>query len=45
VELTLDHTLITGNRAGEGGGLFSTYPVSQTATVIRGNAPDDRSGC
>ena len=47
VELTLDHVAVTGNallggRAIErrGGGLYTTYPFTQTATVIGRNAPD-----
>jgi hypothetical protein len=47
--LALDHALITGNRAvGEtqqGGGLFTAFPITRTASTIAGNAPDDCSGC
>jgi hypothetical protein len=49
VELTLDHALIVENRAVgvtvQGGGLFTKYPVTRTASLIAGNAPDQCSGC
>jgi hypothetical protein len=49
VELTSDHSTITGNVAAgptsRGGGLFTTFPVTLTATRIAGNAPDQCSGC
>jgi hypothetical protein len=52
VELALDHVLITHNAltgssgiAIHGGGLFTAFPVAQTATVIARNAPDQCSGC
>jgi hypothetical protein len=47
VELTLDRVAVTGNAllggraiARRGGGLYTTYPFTQTATVIGRNAPD-----
>lgn len=52
VELTLDHVLVTHNAlmggpgiAIHGGGLFTAFPVSRTATVIARNTPDECSGC
>jgi hypothetical protein len=52
VELTLTDSLITGNAlaggAGierQGGGLFTTFPVTRTRTRIAGNAPDQCFGC
>jgi hypothetical protein len=49
VELTLDRVLISHNMlAGpvtRGGGLFTAFPVTQTATTIARNAPDQCSGC
>ena len=52
VALTLDHVLVTHNAltggpgiAIHGGGLFTAFPVSQTATVIARNSPDQCSGC
>jgi hypothetical protein len=52
VELTLADSLITRNTltggAGierQGGGLFTTEPVTRTRTVIAGNAPDQCFGC
>lgn len=52
VELALDHVLVTHNAltggpgiAIHGGGLFTAFPVSQTATVIARNTPDQCSGC
>jgi hypothetical protein len=50
--LTLASSVIAGNRldapAGfeiHGGGLFTTFPVTRTRTVIAGNRPDQCSGC
>lgn len=52
VELSADHSVIEGNVATggvgvalKGGGLFTTFPVTLTATRIAGNAPDQCSGC
>jgi hypothetical protein len=52
VELSIDHSTITRNAATggagvaiAGGGLFTTFPVTLTATTITGNAPDQCSGC
>jgi hypothetical protein len=52
VELSADHSVIERNVATggagvaiKGGGLFTTFPVSLTATRIAANAPDQCSGC
>jgi hypothetical protein len=52
VQLTLDHTSVTGNRADgtgkidrKGGGLYTTTPVTLQASQIAGNAPDQCFGC
>jgi hypothetical protein len=52
IELTLEHSAVTGNAltatAGltvEGGGLFTAFPVSLLDTDIAGNTPGDCSGC
>lgn len=52
VELTLDHSLVTGNSLfgspgieRSGGGLYTTEPVVRRHTLIAGNAPDQCSGC
>jgi len=50
--LELVDTLVAGNKlvagsgvTAEGGGLFTTFPVSLTRTVVAGNAPDQCVGC
>jgi hypothetical protein len=52
VSLTLDHSAVTGNRAtgspgatASGGGLFTTFPVTLTASPIAFNQPDQCVGC
>src|SRR5581483_8103838 len=52
VQLTLDHTTVTGNRADgtgkvdrKGGGVYTTTPVTLQASQIAGNAPDQCVGC
>jgi hypothetical protein len=52
VELSADHSSITRNVATggagvaiKGGGLFTTFPVTLTATTIARNAPDQCAGC
>jgi len=52
VQLTLRDTRVTGNRlAGstalslQGGGLFTTFPVTLTGSLIAGNVPDQCAGC
>jgi hypothetical protein len=52
VQLTLDHTIVTGNSLSgspgitvQGGGLFTTLPVTLTHSVIAGNTPDQCFGC
>ena len=52
VQLTLDHTTVTGNRADgtgkverKGGGIFTTTPVTLQASQVTGNAPDQCVGC
>jgi hypothetical protein len=52
VELTLTDSLIAGNLlAGghgvdlQGGGLFTTFPITRTRTPIVGNVPDQCFGC
>ena len=52
VELSLDHTTVTGNQlvgsSGmtlEGGGVFTTESITQSHTTIAGNSPDQCSGC
>ena len=52
VQLTLVRTAVTRNvvSAGpgitvQGGGLFTTLPVTLTSSVIAGNVPDQCSGC
>ena len=49
---TLVDSAVTGNRlsAGpgitpQGGGLYTTFPLTITRTVIAGNQPDRCSGC
>jgi hypothetical protein len=50
--LTLVDSVVAANRisassgvTAEGGGLFTTFPVSLTRTVVAGNKPDQCSGC
>jgi hypothetical protein len=50
--LSLVDSVVTGNRLGagpgvtpEGGGLYTTFPVTLTRTLLAGNKPDDCSGC
>jgi hypothetical protein len=50
--LTLNGTIVTGNRvtgtAGitlQGGGIFSTEPVTRSGSSITGNRPDNCTGC
>jgi hypothetical protein len=52
VQLTLDHTTVTDNALSgspgirvQGGGLFTTLPVTLTHSVIAGNTPDQCFGC
>jgi len=52
VQLTLDHTTVTGNSLSgspgitvQGGGLFTTLPVMLRDSVIAGNTPDQCFGC
>lgn len=52
IELTLNGTSVTGNRLRgtpgitiQGGGLFTTFPVTLRHSKIAGNAPDDCFGC
>jgi hypothetical protein len=52
VQLTLDHTTVTHNSLSgspgitvQGGGLFTTLPVTLTQSVIAGNTPDQCFGC
>lgn len=48
VQLTLRHSMITGNTVStgsdgtmQGGGLYTSEPVTRSATTISGNRPDD----
>jgi hypothetical protein len=52
VQLTLDHTTVTGNSLSgspgirvQGGGLFTTLPVTLRHSVIAANTPDQCFGC
>jgi len=52
VQLTLDHTTVTHNSLSgspgitvQGGGLFTTLPVTLRDSVIAGNTPDQCFGC
>jgi hypothetical protein len=52
VQLTLDRTTVTGNSLSgspgirvQGGGLFTTLPVTLRHSVIAGNTPDQCFGC
>jgi len=52
VQLTLDHTTVTHNSLSgspgitvQGGGLFTTLPVTLHNSVIAGNTPDQCFGC
>ena len=50
--LTLTDAVVTGNSVAgsagltiQGGGLFTTFPVTLTKTVLAGNKPDQCFGC
>lgn len=52
IELTLERTTVAGNRlraspglAVQGGGLFTTVPVTLNDSRIVGNSPDQCYGC
>jgi hypothetical protein len=52
VQLTLDHTTVTNNSLSgspgitvQGGGLFTTLPVTLIHSLIAGNVPDQCFGC
>lgn len=52
VRLTLNHTTVTGNAlkvsaggSARGGGLYTTVTVTRHHSLIRGNRPDNCSGC
>jgi hypothetical protein len=52
VELTLDHSLVTGNALlasrgieRQGGGVYTTEPIVRSRTLIAGNTPDQCFGC
>ena len=52
IDLTLDHTSVTGNRlfassgvTVQGGGLFTAFPVTLKNSRLAGNSPDNCYGC
>jgi hypothetical protein len=48
-QLSVTDSLVAGNRLGgpapQGGGLYTTYPVTRARTAIAGNRPDQCFGC